>query len=238
MRTADTLQIKIYADGAEKTGMLELSGKPYIKGFTTNPTLMRKAGIGDYKAFAKEMLSYITDKPISFEVFSDEWDEMERQAKEISSWGKNVYVKIPVTNTKGESAAPLVKRLAAAGIKLNVTALLTTDQVKEIAEVLDPKVPSIVSVFAGRIADSGRDPVETTREAHTILAPNTNAELLWASTREVFNIVQAEDGGCQIITVPNDILKKIDKLGGDVAPISLEMVKMFYEDGRAAGYML
>lgn len=235
----ENLKIKIFADGAESAAMRDLARKPFIKGFTTNPTLMRKGGVSDYAAFAKEVLAAIPDKPISFEVFSDNFTEMERQAKLIASWGKNVYVKIPITNTKGESSLPLVKRLASNGIKVNVTAILTLSQVKGTAKVLLPDTPSVVSVFAGRIADTGRDPVPVMREAKKLLARNKKSELLWASTREVFNIVQAEEAGCRIITVPNDILKKLDKLFGyDLAELSLDTVKMFYEDGRQAGYSL
>ena len=238
MKKIEDLHIKIFGDGAEKASILELNEKPYIKGFTTNPTLMRKAGISDYAEFAKEILGVVKDKPISFEVFSDEFEDMERQAKIIASWGDNVYVKIPITNTKGESSAPLIARLAAAGIKLNVTAILTTEQVAETAKVLLPSVPSIVSVFAGRIADTGRDPVPYMMKAKEILSGNPTAELLWASPRELFNIIQAEEMGCHIITVTPDVLKKLSGLGYDLAQFSLDTVKMFYEDGRKAGYRL
>lgn len=232
------LKIQLFADGAEKAAMIELSQKPFIKGFTTNPTLMRKGGVTDYAAFAKEVVAAITDKPISFEVFSDDFSEMERQARIIASWGKNIYVKIPITNTKGESSIPLIKKLSTAGVKVNVTAILTLPQVRAVAAVLSPKTPSVVSVFAGRVADTGRDPAPVMKRAKQLLAKNKKAELLWASTREVFNIVQAEEAGCDIITVPNDILKKLDKLGYNLEMFSLDTVKMFYEDGKQAGYRL
>ncbi len=238
MKTIADVKVKIFADGAEKTAMLELSKKPFIKGFTTNPTLMRKGGVSDYLGFAREILAAIPDKPISFEVFSDDFVEMERQAKLIASWGKNVYVKIPITNTKGESSISLIRKLASSGIKVNVTAILTISQVKATAEALSPKTPSVVSVFAGRIADTGVDPMPVMREAKALLAKNKKAELLWASTREVLNIVQAEEAECHIITVPNDILKKLDKWGYDLEKLSLDTVKMFYEDGLQAGYSL
>ena len=238
MRTVSGLKIKLFADGAEKSVMLEMVQKPFIKGFTTNPTLMRKGGVTDYAAFAKEIVAAVPNKPISFEVFSDDFKEMERQAKQIASWGENVYVKIPITNTKGESSIQLIKKLVARQIKVNVTAILTLEQVKAVAQVLSPKVPSVVSVFAGRIADTGRDPVSVMKEARRLLSPNKKAELLWASTREVLNIMQAEAVGCHIITVPNDILKKLDKLGTPLRQMSLDTVRMFYEDGRQAGYRM
>lgn len=232
------LTIKLFADGAEKAAMMELAKKPFVKGFTTNPTLMRKGGVADYAEFAKEVLAAIHDKPISFEVFSDDFAEMERQAHLIVSWGTNVYVKIPITNTKGESSIPLIAKLVLRKIKVNVTAILTLEQVKAVAQALSPKVPSVVSVFAGRIADTGRDPVPVMKKAKQLLAKNKKAELLWASTREVLNVIQAESAGCAIITVPNDILKKLDKLGYDLGQLSLDTVKMFYEDGKQAGYRL
>lgn len=238
MKPIEGLKVKIFGDGAEKAAMQELSKKSLIKGFTTNPTLMRRGGVSNYIQFAKEVLAAIPNKPISFEVFSDDFLEMERQAKLIASWGKNVYVKIPITNTKGESSLPLVKKLSGKGIKVNVTAILTLSQVKETAQALSPKTPSVVSVFAGRIADTGRDPVPVMKEAKKLLTGNTKAELLWASTREVLNIVQAEEAGCHIITVPNDILKKLDKWKYDLEKLSLDTVKMFYEDGVQAGYRI
>lgn len=238
MKKATDLRIKIFADGAEKAAMLELAKKPFVKGFTTNPTLMRKGGVSDYAGFAHEILAAIPDKPISFEVFSDDFSEMERQARLIASWGENVYVKIPITNTKGQSSIPLIKKLVSRKVKVNVTAILTLPQVNAAVNALSPKTPSVVSVFAGRIADTGRDPAPIMKEAKKLLAKNKKAELLWASTREVFNIAQAEDIGCHIITVPNDILKKLEKWRYDLEKLSLDTVKMFYEDGRAAGYTL
>ena len=232
------LKVKIFADGAEKAAMIVLAKNPLIKGFTTNPTLMRKAGVVDYEKFAKEVLTVITDKPISFEVFSDDFTEMKRQAELISSWGANVFVKIPMTNTQGDSSVSLIKQLVAEGIKVNVTAILTLQQIKKIAPVLSPEISSIVSVFAGRVADTGVDPVPIMREAKMILSSNKRSELLWASTREVLNIVQAEEAGCHIITVTNDLLKKLDKWGTPLEHISLETVQMFYDDGKQAGHRL
>lgn len=232
------LRIKIFADGADKASILELAQKPYIKGFTTNPTLMRKAGVVDYEAFAKDILSAITNKPISFEVFADEFDEMERQAKKIAGWAENVYVKIPITNTKGESSFDLVKKLTADGLKLNITAILTLEQVKHILPALNLGVPAIISVFAGRIANTGRDPVPIMREAARLVSQVEGVELLWASSREFLNIFHAEQAGCHIITVTPDILKSVETLGKDLTEYSLDTVKTFYEDGRAAGYKL
>lgn len=234
----EDFRIKIFGDGAEKASMLELAEKPYIKGFTTNPTLMRKAGIADYEAFGKEMLSFIKDKPISFEVFSDEFPEMERQARLISSWADNVYVKIPITNTKGESSVDLIKKLVDAGIKINVTAIMPLEQVEAVAKVLSKDVPSIVSIFAGRIADTGRDPIPHMQKAKEILADNPEAELLWASPRELLNIIQAEEMGCDIITVTPDILKKLNNLEYNLGEYSLDTVKMFFNDGVQAGFKL
>jgi transaldolase len=228
--------IKIFADGADVSDMKRIYKEGVVKGFTTNPTLMRKAHVTDYEAFAKEVLGEIRDLPISFEVFSDEFDAMEKEAKKIAGWGKNVNVKIPITNTRGESSAPLIKKLSAEGIFLNVTAILTIEQVATVAQAISPKSRTIVSVFAGRIADTGRDPVPLMTEAARILKPNPNAELLWASSREVLNIFQAASCGCHIITVTNDILKKLPMAGKDLAILSLDTVKMFYEDARAAGY--
>ncbi len=218
--------------------MLQMYEKPWIKGFTTNPTLMRKAGIRDYKAFAKQVIAAIPDRPISFEVFSDEFPEMERQAREIAGWGANVYVKIPITNTRGESSAGLCRRLSADGLKLNVTALLTLDQVRDAAAALAEGVPACVSVFAGRVADTGVDPVPMMAEAVSILSANPSLELIWASPRELLNIVQAHCAGCHIITVTNDILAKLDLLGKDLAAFSLETVRMFQRDAAASGFAL
>lgn len=238
VKTVNDLKIKIFGDGAEKASMLELYAKPFIRGFTTNPTLMRKAGVTDYVGFAKDILASITDKPISFEVFSDEFGEMERQARIIASWGDNVYVKIPITNTKRESSVPLVAKLVASKIKVNVTAILTVEQVEAVSKALDPNVPSVVSVFAGRIADTGRDPIPYMQKSKEILISNPNAELLWASPRELLNIIQADEIGCHIITVTPDILKKLEKLGYDLGDLSLDTVKMFYDDGQKVGYTL
>jgi transaldolase len=232
-------QLKIFADGAALAPMLELARSPRIAGFTTNPTLMRKAGVSDYRAFAREVLAAIHDKPISFEVFADDWAEMRRQAREIATWGDNVYVKIPVTNTKGDAAAALVRELAVAGVKVNVTAICTLEQVRETAQALRGGAPSVVSVFAGRIADAGRDPVPLMREALAICrAADRRIELLWASPRELLNIVQAAEVGCDIITVTNDLLAKLPTLGKDLAQFSLETVQMFHRDAQAAGYKL
>lgn len=236
MNKLANFKIKLFADGADKKGMLEMYQNPWVKGFTTNPTLMRKAGITDYKAFAFDILKTITDRSISFEVFADEFDEMEEQAHQIASWGDNVMVKIPVTNTRGESSAALIKRLSADGIPLNVTAILTLDQVKEVADSLAAKTPSIVSVFAGRIADTGVDPIPFMQESLTILKDLPQAELLWASPRELLNVVQADQIGCHIITATNDILNKLSLIGKDLTEYSLDTVKMFYRDAQAAGY--
>jgi transaldolase len=231
-------RIKIFADGADKAGILEMARNPIISGFTTNPTLMKKAGIRDYRAFALDVLKEITDKPISFEVFSDDFDEMEGQALEIASWAENVYVKIPVTNTKGESSSPLVGRLARQGVRVNVTAMMNLRQVKEVVPELVQGPGGYVSVFAGRIADSGRDPVPAMREIVEYLRPYPTVELLWASPREVLNILQADEIGCHIITVTNDLIKKIALFGKGLDEFSLETVKMFYNDAKAAGYSL
>ena len=230
--------IKIFADGADKAGMLSMYKNPRIDGFTTNPTLMRKAGITDYMSFAKEILQTIDDKPVSFEVFADEFEEMERQAREIATWGSNVYVKIPVTNTKKLSSASLIKKLSAEGVQLNITAILSLEQVSEVAEALKNGSSSFVSVFAGRIADTALDPVPLMKRALEILKPVSNAELLWASPREVLNVYQAESIGCHIITATNDILKKLDLKGKDLEEYSLETVQMFFDDAQQAGYRL
>jgi transaldolase len=239
MKTLHDLKIQLYADGADKAGILELYAKPYIKGLTTNPTLMNKAGIKDYEAFSKDILQTVKSKPISLEVFTDDLVDMKRQALKISSWGSNVYTKIPITNSVGVSCLPLIKELAAQGVKLNVTALLTLKQVQGVAEALNPAVPSVVSVFAGRIADTGVDPVPMIRACGALLEDQPKAELLWASTREVLNIFQAQDAGCAIITVPHDILAKAAKmLGNDLTALSLDTVKMFAKDAAAAGFKL
>lgn len=239
MISLNTLKVQIYADGADKAGILDLYAKPYIKGLTTNPSLMKKAGVKDYESFAKDILQTVTAKPISLEVFSDEFSEMKRQALKIAAWGKNVYVKIPITNSRGESSIPLIRELAAQNVQLNITAILTPGQVREVAAALNPAVPSVVSVFAGRIADTGVDPMPIMRECRTLLKSQPKAELLWASVREVLNIVQAEQCGCQIVTVPHDILGKAAKMFGmDLAALSLDTVKMFAKDAAEVGYKL
>ena len=238
MTSLQNLTVKIFADGADKQGMLEMAAKPFITGLTTNPTLMRKAGIKNYKEFARDILSDIRTKPISFEVFSDEFAEMERQALEIASWGDNVYVKIPVTNTRSENCYALASKLSRQGVKLNVTALMTLNQVRDVVAALDPMVPSYVSVFAGRIADTGRDPVPLMAAAVELLKLAPKAELIWASPRELLNIFHADSIGCHIITVTNDILKKLSLLGHDLNEYSLDTVKMFYTDAVAAGFDL
>lgn len=233
-----SLKIKIYADGADKAAMLEMYANPLVSGFTTNPTLMRKSGIRDYRSFAREILQLVPDRPISFEVFADEFAEMEQQALEIASWGTNVIVKIPVTNTRGESSANLLRWLVGAGVKLNVTALMTLDQVRAVTDVLGGGPPCKVSVFAGRIADTGRDPVPVMAAAVELLRPYPNLELIWASPRELLNIFQANAVGCHIITATTDVLKKLSLVGKDLHEFSLETVKMFYEDAQKAGYRL
>lgn len=238
MKKIEDLTVKIFADGADKAGMLEMYAKPFIKGLTTNPTLMKKAGIADYRAFCKDILSSIKDKPLSFEVFSDDFAEMERQAIEIASWGDNVYVKIPVTNTKQEPCYDLVKKLAPQKVKMNVTAIMTLAQVRDVVASLNPNVPSYVSVFAGRIADTGRDPVPLMAAAVEMLKVAPASELIWASPRELLNIFQADEIGCQVITVTNDILKKLSLVGFDLDEYSLDTVKMFYNDACSAGYKL
>ena len=239
MSTLESLKIKIFADGADKAGILELYKNPLIKGLTTNPTLMRKAGIADYEVFAKEILEVVTEKPISLEVFSDDFSEMHRQALKISKWQTNVYVKVPITNTQNESSVPLIQELAKEGVKLNVTAMLTSGQVGRVVEVLDRKVPSVLSVFAGRVADTGYDPAPLMLECRAMLKDFPEAELLWASCREVLNILHAEQCGSDIITVTHDVLKKALTLWGmDLEELSLDTVKMFHRDASAAGYQL
>lgn len=238
MSTIANLKVKLFADGADLAGMKEMYANPMIKGFTTNPTLMRKAGIQDYKAFAHQVLEAIPDRPISFEVFADEFDEMERQALEIASWGSRVSVKIPVTNTKGQFSGHLIERLSKAGVALNVTAVTSLPQVRSITERLAPNTPAIISVFAGRIADTGVDPVPLMAEAVKIMRTRPMAELIWASPRELLNIFQADSVGCHIITATNDILKKLTLVGKNLEQYSLETVAMFYKDAQAAGYKI
>jgi len=232
------LKVKLFADGANLAGIKEMAANPAIKGFTTNPTLMRKAGVSDYKAFALQALQVVGGRPISFEVFADDFGEMGKQAHEIASWGRNVYVKIPVTNTKGEFSGPLIERLTRAGIQVNVTALTTVDQVKRVADRFAPETPAIISVFAGRIADTGRDPVPIMAEAVKIMKKKPKSELIWASPRELLNIFQADAVGCHIITATNDILKKLPLIGKDLDAYSLETVEMFHKDAKAAGYSI
>jgi transaldolase len=239
MQGLESLDVKIFADGADLEGMISLYRNPLIKGLTTNPTLMRKAGILDYEFFAKDALAFIKDKPISFEVFSDEFPEMKRQAQKIRDWQRNVYVKIPITNSRGESSIPLIKDLAREKVQLNVTAILTLKQVREVSGALHPDVPAVVSVFAGRIADTGTDPVPIMAASKVILEELPKAELLWASVREVLNLIQANDCGCDIVTVPHEILNKAIKLiGVDHGALSLDTVRMFAGDAAAAGYTL
>jgi transaldolase len=234
----DNLRVQIFADGADKSGMLEMARKPWIRGFTTNPTLIRKAGIDDYRSFALEMIDLLPQRPISFEVFSDEFEEMERQAYEIAAWGAQVYVKIPVTNTHGESSCGLIRRLACAGVRLNVTALMTIAQVRDVSAALSDGPTSYISVFAGRIADTGRDPVPMMMAAIELLRPYPSQQLIWASPRELLNIIQADQIGCHVITVTNDILKKLELIDKDLYSYSLETVRMFHDDAVKAGYAL
>ena len=238
MTTVERLKVQIFADGADKAGMLEMYAKPFVKGFTTNPTLMRKVGVTDYEAFAKDILGVIPDRPISFEVFADDFPEMERQARRIATWGKHVSVKIPISNTKRESAIPLVRKLSHEGIALNVTAMFTLEQVQHVVDAVKGGAPCYVSVFAGRIADTGVDPVPVMAESVKRLKAAPNTELIWASPRELLNIFQADEIGCQVITVTNDIIKKLSLVGKNLDDYSLETVKMFYDDGKAAAYKL
>jgi transaldolase len=238
MSDLQSLKVKIFADGADKAGIAEIGKNPLIKGFTTNPTLMRKAGISDYERFAKEVLEIIGGRPISFEVFADDFGEMERQARLIATWGTNVYVKVPVTNTKREKSTAMVERLAKDGIQLNVTALMTLEQVREITGAVKGGPHCYISVFAGRIADTGRDPVPHMKQAVEIMKEAPKAELIWASPRELLNIFHADAVGCHVITVTNDILAKLKLVGKDLSDYSLETVEMFYKDGQASGFKL
>lgn len=238
MASVTDLRIKLFADGADLPTIRRLAPEAHIKGFTTNPTLMRKAAVQDYAAFAREFLTVVPDRHISFEVFSDEPDEMEIQALEIASWGPNVYVKIPVTNTRAEFMGTLLRRLVRQGVRVNVTAILTLDQVRRVAECLAPEVASCVSVFAGRIADTGRDPVPIMTESVRIIQPLPSAEIIWASPRELLNIFQADEIGCHIITATADVLGKLELIGKDLTEFSLDTVKMFRDDAVAAGYSI
>jgi transaldolase len=234
----DELRVQIFADGADLSGIVEMARRPYIKGFTTNPTLMRKAGVADYRAFAKDVLAAVPNRPISFEVFADDFGEMERQAREIATWGESVFVKIPVTDTRGASAAPLIRRLAGDGIQLNVTALLTLEQVETVSAALGDGAPSFISVFAGRLADTGRDPLPLLARALEVMRKAPRQQLIWASPREVLNILQADAVGCHVITVTNDLLQKLPLVGKDPLQFSLETVRMFHDDAQKAGYTL
>ncbi|HEV8661034.1 MAG TPA: transaldolase [Thermoanaerobaculia bacterium] len=235
---APKLKIDLYADGADVRDMVAARETGIVRGFTTNPTLMKKSGITDYETFAKDALKAVSGMPISFEVFADDFAEMERQACLISKWGDSVFVKIPITNTKSESSIPLIRKLSSAGVKLNITAILTVEQVLDVVKALDARTPAIVSVFAGRIADTGRDPVPLMRECAEIVKQKPKAQLLWASPRELLNIFQAEECGCHIITVTSDILKKLSMVGKSLDELSLDTVKMFYNDASAAGFKL
>ena len=236
MNALQNLNIKIFADGANVKEMVKLYKDGIVNGFTTNPTLMRKDGVTNYEEFAKEVLSEITDLPISFEVFADDFETMEKEARKINSWGKNIYIKIPITNTKGESSIELIKKLSHDGLTLNITAMLTLEQVKDVSEVISSDTKTIVSVFAGRVADTGRDPIPLMKEAVNILKSNSNAELLWASSRELLNIFHAESCGCHIVTVTNNFLKKAHLINKSLKEFSLDTVKMFHNDAVSAGY--
>jgi len=238
MPRLDELRVQIFADGADLSGIVEMARRPFIKGFTTNPTLMRKAGVADYRAFAKDVLAAVPNRPISFEVFADDFGEMERQAREIATWGESVFVKIPVTDTRGASAAPLIRRLAGDGIQLNVTALLTLEQVETVSAALGDGAPSFISVFAGRLADTGRDPLPLLAKALEVMRKAPRQQLIWASPREVLNILQADAVGCHVITVTNDLLQKLPLVGKDPLQFSLETVRMFHDDAQKAGYTL
>jgi transaldolase len=238
MSSVADLKVKIFADGADYDGIVKMSRNPVIKGFTTNPSLMRKAGVSDYEAFALKILGTITDRPVSFEVFADDFATMAEQARTIAAWGANVNVKIPVTNTKGQPASELIRTLSSEGVVLNITAIFTLDQVRAVADALNPKTPAIVSVFAGRIADTGVNPIPHLLACKQILGSRPKAELLWASTRELLNIFHADESGCDIVTVPNEFLGKLDLVGKDLAEYSRETVQMFYRDAMAAAYQI
>jgi transaldolase len=234
----NTLHVQVFADGADRAGIAALAGHPLIKGFTTNPTLMRASGVSDYEAFAHDVLTLVGERPISFEVFADEFDEMIRQGRRIATWGRQVFVKIPVTNTRGESSSKVLRMLSSEGIQLNVTAMTTPDQVERVVEYLEPAAQHFVSLFAGRIADTGRDPLPLVRQCVDILAPRPEVRLIWASPREILNVVQADEVGCHVITVTHDLLKKLPLLGKDLVEYSLETVQMFHRDGVKAGFQL
>lgn len=237
-RGKHNFNVKIFADGAQKEEMIKLAKDPLISGLTTNPTLMKKAGVSDYKKFAHEILAQISNKSISFEVFADEFWEMEKQAKDIASWGSNVYVKIPITNTKGKSSIPMIKRLSDAKVKVNVTAMMTFDQAKSVVDVLNKDIPAYISIFAGRVADAGIDPLPIMKQIVDHVKPYNNIEVIWASPREAFNVIQADQIGCHIITVTNTIIKKLSTFGKDLDEFSLDTVKMFYNDAQQAGFSI
>jgi|TARA_B100001750_G_scaffold244425_1_gene261733 transaldolase len=234
----DTLKIKIFADGADVNTIKSLNAEKWVQGFTTNPTLMKQAGVEDYKSFALEVLAEVKEKPISFEVFADDFSEMEEQAKEIASWGENIYVKIPVTNTKGESSKDLIKNLSEAGVRMNITAVFTTEQTEEIVDSLAPETANIISIFAGRIADAGTDPVPVMKNCLNVIKSKPKTELLWASPREVLNLLQADEIGCHIITITNDLLQKTKLIGKSLEEYSKETVEMFFNDASEAGYKI
>jgi len=236
-RLAD-LKVKIFADGADFDGIVKMAKNPLIKGFTTNPSLMRKAGVSDYESFARKVIAAVPDRPISFEVFADDFASMAEQARTIAAWGRNVNVKIPITNTKGQSSAELIRALSSEGISLNITAIFTLDQVRTVADVLDKSTPAIISVFAGRIADTGMDPIPQMLACKQILRERPQAQLLWASTRELLNIFHAEESGCDIVTVPNEFLSKLDLIGKDLIEYSRDTVQMFYRDASSAGFAI
>ena len=238
LKRLSELKIKLFADGADKTQILRFYANPLIRGFTTNPTLMRSAGVKNYEAFAREILDVIRDRPISFEVFADNFGDMERQARKIAAWGENVYVKIPISNAKRQSSMELAGQLAHSGVRVNITAVLTLDQVRAAANALTGGSPGIISIFAGRIADTGRDPVPTVAAAVDLVSAYSNIELIWASPRELLNIFQANDAGCHIITVPETILTKLETVGKDLDEFSLETVAMFHHDAARSGYQL
>ena len=238
MTSLKRLKVKLFADGAAYDRMVKVSNNPLVKGFTTNPSLMRKAGVGDYETFARKVLAAIPDRPVSFEVFADDFSSMAEQARAIATWGPNVNVKIPVTNTKGRSSAELIRTLSSEGIVLNITAIFTLGQVRAVAGAIDPATPAIISVFAGRIADAGIDPMPHMIACKKILQSRPKAELLWASTRELFNIMQAEQCGCDIITIPNEFINKLDLIGKDLDEYSRETVQIFYKDATAAGFKI
>ena len=238
MKSVADLKVKLFADGADADGIAKLARNARIAGFTTNPTLMRKAGITDYEAFARQILEIVGGRPISYEVFADDTSEMHRQALKIATWGENVYVKIPVTNTKGESTSGIVRDLSARGVKLNVTALMTARQVESVAQALETGPGAYVSVFAGRVADTGRDPMPIMRESVALMARNPKLELIWASPRELLNVFHADEAGVHIITATHDILAKLELVGKDLDDYSLDTVKMFHKDAEAAGFTL